>query len=88
MNWAELWILHILVVTNDFAIHVLHLLSKTDLDIADFRHSETCSVVQWVLIDIEELKVLQDEFIHGWTFPNWMLDLVDSLLCFLAPFDT
>ena len=87
MNWAELWIFHVLIVRNNFAIHVIRLLSATYFDMEDFRHCETCTVFQWALVDIEELEVLQDEGIRGWVFPIRMFDPVDFLLCFLAPFD-
>ena len=73
---------------NDFAIRVILLLSKTDFDIADVRHCKTCDAIQRVRVTIEKLEVFQDECIRGWTFLIWMLDLVGTLLCFLAPFDT
>ena len=41
VDWVKLWVVHILIVRNNFAIHVTFLFSETYLDVEDFRQGET-----------------------------------------------
>ena len=87
VDWAELWVVGILVIWDELAIVVVLLLSIADSDIAYLREGESFQGLKGALTFVVELEVFHDEGIRGWTLPVWMIDLVYFLLVFLAPLD-
>ena len=87
VNRTKLWVVHVLIIRDEFAIVVILLFSIPNSDITNTGQSEFCRGLEGALRCIKEKEVLHDEGIRSGAFPVWVVDVMDFLLFLLAPFD-